>query len=172
VTTSVREERPSDHAAVREILVEAFGQPQEADLVAALRGSAAFIPSLSLVAEADGALVGQILFTRLHVRGAARRPGLALAPMAVRTAFQKRGVGAALVREGLALARAQGEPFCVVLGHAKYYPRFGFERSSKWGIRAPFDVAEEFLMALELQPGGLAGVSGVVEWAPEFGIVT
>ncbi len=170
MSTLVREERPADHAAVREILLEAFGQPLEAELVAALRGSPAFIPSLSLVAEADGELRGHILFTRLHVNGAARRPGLALAPMAVRAAFQRRGVGGALVREGLRLARALREPFCVVLGHPTYYPRFGFERSSRWDIRAPFEVEEGALMALELQPSGLDGVSGVVEWAPEFGI--
>jgi putative acetyltransferase len=102
----VREERPADHPAVREVLLEAFGQPEEADLVAALRGSSAFLPSLSLVAESDGVLVGHILFTRLHVRGASRRPGLALAPMAVRKGQQRRGVGTALVRHGLAQARS------------------------------------------------------------------
>lgn len=166
----VREEAKSDHAAVREILLEAFEQPDEADLVEKLRTSTAFIPSLSLVAEAEGEVVGHILFTRLHVRAETRRPGLALAPMAVRKAFQRRGVGGALVREGLARARALAEPFVVVVGHPEYYPRFGFERSSRWSIRASFEVREEAIMAIELQPHGLDGVTGVVDWAPEFGL--
>jgi predicted N-acetyltransferase YhbS len=56
------------------------------------------------------------------------------------------------------------------VGHPEYYPRFGFERSSRWSIRASFEVREEAIMAIELQPHGLDGVTGVVDWAPEFGL--
>jgi predicted N-acetyltransferase YhbS len=167
---TVREETPQEQPAVREVLLEAFGQPDEADLVDALRRGSAFIPELSLVGVAGDAVVGQILFTRLHVRGEQRWPGLALAPMAVRRAFQKLGIGGELVRAGLAIARRRDEPFVVVLGHPTYYPRFGFKRASGWGIRATIEVPDDALLALELRKGGLAGVSGIVEWAPEFGI--
>jgi len=166
----IRRETDADAAGVRGVLLDAFGQPDEADLVDALRRGAAFFPELSLVAEAGGSVVGHILFTRLHVRGAERRPGLALAPMAVGKPFQRLGIGGQLIRAGLGAARERNEPFVVVLGHPEYYPRFGFERASRFDVRAPMEVPDEALMAIELRPGGLAGVSGVVEWAPEFGI--
>jgi putative acetyltransferase len=155
---------------VRAVLLDAFGQPEEADLVDALRKGAAFLPELSLVAQAGPSVVGHILFTRLEVRGDDARPGLALAPMAIARGFQRLGIGGQLIRAGLAAAREKGEPFVVVLGHADYYPRFGFERASRFGIRAPMDVPVANLMALELRAGALAGVSGVVRWAPEFGL--
>jgi putative acetyltransferase len=155
---------------VRAVLLDAFGQPEEADLVDALRKGAAFLPELSLVAQAGPSVVGHILFTRLEVRGDDARPGLALAPMAIARGFQRLGIGGQLIRAGLAAAREKGEPFVVVLGHADYYPRFGFERASRFGIRAPMDVPDANLMALELRAGALAGVSGVVRWAPEFGL--
>ena len=165
-----RREAAEDHAQVRAVLLDAFPQPEEANLVEALRRGAAFLPELSLVAQAGDAIVGHILFTRLHVRGSDRRPGLALAPMAIAKPFQRLGIGGQLMRAGLAAAREKGEPFVVVLGHADYYPRFGFERASRFGIRAPMEVPDANLMAQELRPGGLTGVSGIVEWAPEFGI--
>ena len=166
----VRRENALDVAGIRGVLLDAFGQPEEADLVEALRRGASFMPELSLVAQAGDIVVGHILFTRLHVRGDERKPGLALAPMAIRKPFQRLGIGGQLMRAGLAAAREKGEPFVVVLGHPEYYPRFGFERASRFEIRAPMDVPDAALMAMELRPGGLNGVSGVVEWAPEFGI--
>ena len=56
----------------------------------------------------------------------------------------------------------------MVLGHPEYYPRFGFARASRFGIRWEQDVPDEFFFVLELAPGGLAGISGVVRYAPEF----
>lgn len=166
----IRRETPDDAAGVRAVLIDAFGQPDEADLVDALRRGPAFFPELSLVAAAGAAVVGHILFTRLQVRGAERKPGLALAPMAVGKSLQRLGIGGQLVRAGLDAARERDEPFVVVVGHPDYYPRFGFERASRFDIRAPVEIPDEALMAMELRPGGLAGVSGVVEWAPEFGM--
>ncbi len=165
----VRPEGPEDEAAVAEVNEDAFERPDEAAVVAALRRGAAFLPGLSLIAEVHDAFVGHILFTRLHV-GVARSPGLALAPLAVRKVHQRRRIGLALGREGLRLATARGEAFAIVLGHPEYYPRFGFAPASRFGIRAPFEVRDEALMALELLPGGLNGVSGLIEWAPEFGL--
>ncbi|HET7291872.1 MAG TPA: N-acetyltransferase [Vicinamibacteria bacterium] len=167
----VEPETREDEAAIASVNQDAFQRDDEASLVAALRRGPSFLPGLSLVAREGRAVVGHILFSRLHV-GARRAPGLALAPMAVRRTHQRRGVGQALARAGLRLAADGGEAFVIVLGHPEYYPRFGFARASRFGIRAPFEVADEALMALELRPGGLMGVSGAIEWAPEFGQVS
>jgi putative acetyltransferase len=166
----IREEQGADHAAVHQLHQAAFGQVDEAKLVDALRQSDAFIPALSLVALIDDEVVGHILFTRIRIRGAsgAEAESLALAPVAVLPAHQRRGIGGQLIRAGLAMARRLGHASCIVLGHHEYYPRFGFRPASAWGIRAPFDASDEVFMAMELVPYGLRGVSGVVVYPEAF----
>ena len=93
---------------------------------------------------------------------------MGLAPMAVRPPKQRQGVGAALVREGLVQCRALGCDAVVVLGHPRYYPRFGFLTASRWGLRCEYDVPDEVFMALELRARSLAGKAGVIRYHPAF----
>ena len=166
---TIRIESKSDHRAIWKINKEAFGQEEEANLVDALRNDPAFIPELSLVAEIDGKVVGHILFSRISiVDGKTEHPSLALAPMSVLPDFQKQGIGSALIRTGLDTSRQMGFSSVVVLGHKDYYPRFGFEPASRWGIRAPFDVPGDVFMAIELSENSLNGVSGTVQYAAPF----
>ncbi len=171
----IRQETLSDHAAVYTLVKEAFesaahADGNEADLVEALRRSEAFIPELSLVAEmeteAGETIVGYILFTEAHVGG---QTVLALAPLAVLPAFQRQGVGTALIREGHRIAGQLGYPYSVVLGSEQYYPRAGYQRAECYGIRPPFDVPADNFMAYALQ-GDAKPMDGVLEYAKEFGI--
>lgn len=147
----------------------AFGRPDEARLVEALRRSAAFISELSLVAIVGERVVGHVLFSRIVVGcAAASQPALALAPMAVLPPHQRAGVGSALVRHGLAEARRLGHRVVVVVGHPEYYPRFGFVPAEPLGIRPPFAVAPGACMALELEPDALQGVRGELTYPAEF----
>lgn len=165
--TAIRRETPADVRAVRTVNEQAFGRPAEADLVDRLRDRGAV--TLSLMAVLDGEIVGHILFSPLEiVSGEARHHGVALGPMAVLPAHQRRGIGSRLVRAGLERLREGGEELVIVLGHAEYYPRFGFTRASTFGIRCPLDVPDEVFLALELRPGAARGRSGVVRYAPEF----
>jgi len=66
------------------------------------------------------------------------------------------------------IAKEIGFKSVIVLGHDKYYPKFGFKPASIWGIKAPFDVSDEFFMALELEDGSLRGVTGTVVYGKEF----
>ncbi|WP_030616270.1 GNAT family N-acetyltransferase [Streptomyces sclerotialus] len=154
-----RPEAPGDAAAVRAVDLAAFPTPEEAGIVDALRADpGAWLDGLSLVVQApDGTLAGHALLTRCHVGG---HPALALAPVAVLPAHQRRGAGSAVIRAALEAARAAGEHLVLVLGHPEYYPRFGFAPASRWGIRAPFEVPDEAMMALPLDaarpvPGGV-----------------
>jgi putative acetyltransferase len=93
---------------------------------------------------------------------------LGLGPMAVRPDRQRRGIGSLLIRRGLARCRALGHGAVVVLGHPDYYPRFGFRPAHLWKLRYEEPVPEEVFMVLELQPGALRDVSGVIHYLPEF----
>jgi putative acetyltransferase len=167
---TIRAEEPGDRAGIHRVVDAAFGRDAEARLIDALRESPAFIPGLSLVALDDAEVVGHVLLTRLAVRqGAEARPALALAPLAVLPAWQRRGVGSALVHRGLADARALGHRAVIVLGHPAYYPRFGFQPAQPLGLRPPFEVSPGAFQALGLQPGALQGLQGDVDYPSEFG---
>jgi putative acetyltransferase len=163
----IRPETPPDASAVRQVNEQAFGRAVEADLVDALRDAGAAI--LSLVAETDGEVVGHVLFSPLAIETATgTREAVALAPLAVVPERQRQGIGTRLVEDGLARLRDGGHGAVVVIGHAAYYPRFGFQRARPWGLEVEFEVPDEAFMALELVPGALAGCAGTVRYRPEF----
>ncbi|KJK53584.1 bifunctional class I SAM-dependent methyltransferase/N-acetyltransferase [Streptomyces sp. NRRL F-4428] len=162
-----RPETAADIAAVRAVNLAAFETPLEADLVDALRADGSWLPGLSYVAEAaDGSVAAHALLTRCEVGGA---PALALAPVAVDPAYQRSGAGSSVVRALLAAARERGESLVVVLGHPSYYPRFGFVEASRFGIRAPFEVPDEAMMALVLD-GSVPVPAGTIAYPAPFGV--
>ncbi|MFJ6755743.1 MULTISPECIES: GNAT family N-acetyltransferase [unclassified Streptomyces] len=162
-----RPETAADVAAVREVNLAAFGTALEADLVDALRTDGAWLPGLSYVAEApDGSVAAHALLTACRVGGVR---ALALAPVAVSPAFQRSGAGSAVVRALLAAAAERGESLVLVLGHPEYYPRFGFTPASRFGIRAPFEVRDEVMMALVLDDS-VPVPAGTIEYPAPFGV--
>ena len=167
----IRQEEPKDYEAVYRVVKAAFGSAEhtdgnEQDLVNALRKSKSFIPALSLVAEQDGKVTGHILFTEVKVGGTVQ---LALAPLSVLPAFQKQGIGKALIRAGHEKAAALGYLYSIVLGSERYYPQMGYLPAGQYGIKPPFDVPSENFMACKLAMDAPA-VSGTVQYAEEFGI--
>ena len=138
----VRRERHEDHAAVRAVLGAAFEDPAaahnvpvEVGLVDALRATPEWLPQLSMVAETgDGDIVGYVVCSRGWVE---RHRALALGPLAVVPAVQRRGAGSALMHAVLGAADALEEPLVALLGHTEYYPRFGFRPAGELGISPP-----------------------------------
>lgn len=162
----IRPEITADHEAIRHVNRLAFGQDEEARLVDALREGG--YVRLSLVAEQAGQVIGHILFGDLAIiTKVGTIPALSLAPMAVLPAFQKQGIGSTLVLRGLVECQKQGHKILVVLGHPEFYPRFGFSAKLALALSSPFGGGESW-MAVELVPGGLAGVIGNVEYPPPF----
>ncbi|GAA0272318.1 N-acetyltransferase [Streptomyces polychromogenes] len=148
----IRTETHHDHDRVREVITAAFGSPEDADLVDALRADACWIPELSLVAEDEnGTVIAHILFTRAGIGDA---PALTLAPVSVDPAHQGAGIGSTLIRAGLDTARALGERTVTVLGHPAYYPRFGFERADAHGVTCTLSAGpDEGKMVASLDGG-------------------
>jgi putative acetyltransferase len=159
-------ERPEDASAVEAIHIAAFGRPDEARMVTAVRDAGG--AAVALVAGVDGCPVGHVLFSPVTIDGRSEPSGLGLAPVAVLPAEQRSGIGSRLIETGLEHARMFGYRYVVVLGHPTYYPRFGFTRASSFGLRCEYPVPDELFMALELQAGCLEGKSGLVRYLPAF----
>lgn len=163
----IRDEKDEDIPAIRVVNEQAFGRPAEANLVDALRRNGK--ATLSLVAEEEGQIVGHILFSPVTIEsGRTEFYGVGLAPLAVLPEFQNRGIGSALVKHGLDRCREAGHSFAIVLGHPRYYPRFGFVPASRFGIKSEYDTPDEHFMAMELREGALHNQAGMARYQPEF----
>ncbi|MCG6949362.1 MAG: N-acetyltransferase [Acidobacteria bacterium] len=168
---SIRREEPGDFEAVHDLNLAAFEGGPEAALVDSLRASCP--DYLSLVAEDEGRVVGHILFTPVVIQsGEGDVEGVGLAPMAVLPDLQGNGIGSDLVNHGLEMLRSRSCPFVIVLGHPDYYPRFGFERASRYDLTSQWEgVPDEAFMILVLQPGVLPAAGGVARYRGEFDAV-
>ncbi|WP_084215840.1 GNAT family N-acetyltransferase [Pseudonocardia spinosispora] len=167
ISWATRPETPGDIEAIRAVNLAAFDTAGEADLIEALRQDPAWLPGLSWVAQApDGRVAGYALLTRSWVGG---ENALTLGPVAVLPEYQKLGAGGAVIRALIDEARTRGERLIVVLGHAEYYPRFGFTRASGHGISVTFDVPDETLMALPLDES-VPVPSGTIRYPAPFGV--
>lgn len=170
----IRPETTADHPAVYALVAAAFRElavsnHDEQDLVVRLRQSDAFVPELSLVAVVDDTVVGHVLLTKLPVvEGDTVHTLLALAPLAVAPAWQKRGIGGHLLAAAHQAAKALGYPGIVLVGHPAYYPRFGYRPAASFELELPFAVPAEAFMALELTPGSLTAVRGMVTYPSAF----
>jgi putative acetyltransferase len=162
----VRPETEADRAAVRAVNEAALETDAEADLVEGLRGSG--VSLVSLVAEADGEIIGHILFSPVWLNDDASLNVMGLGPMAVVPNRQRNGVGSALLRQGLICCKDLGARAVVVIGHPEYYPRFGFAPASRYSLRCEYDVPEDVFMVAELEAGALNGASGLIRYHDAF----
>src|SRR5262245_11742413 len=163
----VRSEAEADRAAVRAVNEAAFGADLEADIVEVLRGRDRQL--ISLVADVGGEVVGHILFSPVSLTGHPHLKVMGLGPMAVLPHRQRKGIGSALVSEGLASCKRLGYHAVVVIGHAEYYPRFGFVPATRYALRSEYDVPEEVFMVIELEAGALRGAWGLIRYDGAFG---
>jgi len=169
----IRRERADDLAGVRQVNLRAFETDLEANIVDALRAQAS--PLVSLVAvgknidNVDEIVMGHILFSPVTLSSQPDLPIMGLAPMAVVPERQRQGIGSDLVRAGIDVCRDAGCVAVVVLGHAEYYPRFGFVPASRFGLVSEYDVPDDVFMAMELAAGVLRGNAGTIRYHPAFG---
>jgi putative acetyltransferase len=164
VLIEIREERPDDIFAVREVNRCAFEQEQESNIVDALRANGGAL--LSLVATMSDRVVGHIMYSPVTVGD--RVNGVALGPMAVLPEHQRQGIGTKLIEAGNRKIKDAGYPFIIVVGNAEYYPRFGFRPASKYGIKCEWDVPDDVFMVLMLDQAKMQVVSGLAKYRAEF----
>lgn len=125
---TIRNEQAGDVEAIATVTKAAFAnhpysQQTESFIIDALRAAGAL--TVSLVAEVEGAVVGHIAFSPLTISDGSR-DWYALGPVSVLPAFQRQGIGSALIQQGLAILKSAGAQGCVLVGRPEYYQRFGF----------------------------------------------
>lgn len=171
---SIRQEALSDHPIVFDLIEQAFRNETVSDkkeqfMVERLRKSDGFIPELSLVAEVNHEIVGYILLTKIAIENEMRHTtSLALAPVAVLPAFQNKGIGGKLIEKAHHIAKELGYQSIILLGHEKYYPKFGYQPLHHFNISLPFEAPKENCMVIELVPNSLKNIAGKVIYPKEF----
>lgn len=163
----IRCESTADESAVRTVNESAFERFDEANLIDNLRKEGAVV--LSLIAEVKRQVVGHILFSRMWIDNSdGSLAAIALAPISVLPAHQRKGIGGMLIRSGLECLRDQGERIVIVLGHPNYYRHFGFSTEQARGLTSPFPP--DAFMAAELSTNAMLGISGNVRYPVAFGL--
>jgi putative acetyltransferase len=161
----IREEKPEDYAAMDDLLRVAFtfdntSTLDEPEMVRELR--AAEDIALSLVAVSSGdELIGHILFSPVNVENNSGS-WVALGLIAVEPRLQRRGVGRALMEEGLRRVREAGAAGCVVMAEPPFYQRFGFRKRT--GVQPSIPLSDEFLVL----PFGDEIPQGLVTYPPAY----
>jgi len=164
----IRQEKPEDINDIHALNELAFGQPQEANIVDKLRINCNSL--LSLVAIENDNVAGHILFSPVKIEGQhGIIRGMGLAPMAVLPKIQRKGIGTQLVKSGIKNLKKIQCPFIIVLGHPEYYPRFGFERASLYGIKCQWEgIPDDAFMILWLDKSMMNPASGLAKYRDEF----
>jgi putative acetyltransferase len=169
VKITIEPETESDYEQITRVTALAFNGNAEARLVENLRKTTEYSPHLSLVAKHRNKIIGHVLFYPIKINtGREECISLALVPVSVVPDFQNRKGGSRLIKAGLEEAKKLGFKSVLVVGHSKYYPRFGFEKASKYGISAPFSVADNAFFAIELEKDVLKNCRGTTEYPKEF----
>lgn len=172
---NLRLETPDDYYAVEELTREAFWGTSsttcdEHYLVHLLRDISAFVPELDYVAEMDGKLVGNIMYSKAKVidRDGVEHEVLTFGPLSVLPECWSSGVGSALMTYTITEAKNLGYRAIIFYGHPDYYPRFGFRSAKAFNITTPEGNNFDALMAMPLYLGALNGVSGTFHEDPVF----
>lgn len=156
---AIRDELPTDVFAREKLLDAAMGAERFQKTCERLREGRLPARALSFVADEDGEVVGTV---RLWHVAAGDRPALMLGPLAVDCARRSAGLGATLMRHALGAAEALGHGAVLLVGDAPYYRRFGFAHGPVAALELPGPVDRARVLGLELDPGALAGASGLV----------
>ena len=163
----IRNEKEKDYRNVEQLIREAFWNLyvpgcNEHFVLHNLRNSNDFIPELDFVAEKEGQIVGQIVYSRgiIKCTQGEEKEVISFGPVSVLPAFQKQGIGSALIIHTINLAKDMGYPAICIYGDPRYYSRFGFRCAEKYEIKTTDDKFAVALLVLELKQGVLNNMPG------------
>jgi len=166
----IRQEKPDEFPKIYNLVKVAFqtakvSNGKEQDFVNELRSSAVYIPELVLVAEENGKLVGHIMLTKIYIiNGSHKFETLLVAPLSVALEYRNREMGSNLIKESFKRAKEMGYQSVFLVGDPAYYHRFGFKTAADFGIKHTPVIPDENVMAYELVPGALHGITGTINF--------
>ena len=162
----IRRETPEEFSQIYNLVKVAFQTAKvtdgdEQDFVNQLRSNGNYIPELALVAEENGKLIGHIMLTKTYIVNSSNKyETLLLAPISVALEYRNRAVGSNLIKESFKLAKEMGYTSVLLVGDPAYYHKFGFKAAVDFGIKHKQNIPDEYVMACELVPDALSGISG------------
>jgi predicted N-acetyltransferase YhbS len=163
----LRNETPADYRTVEELTKEAFWNHytpgcNEHYLLHILRKSEKFIPKLDFVAEAEGKIVGNIVYTKCQITGDGGEmfDVITFGPVSVLPAYQEQGIGGKLIEHTKKLAKEMGYRAVLIYGDPDYYRRFGFVPAEQYSIGTADNMYAAALQAYELYEGALSECKG------------
>lgn len=178
-TISIRLEEEKDYRIVEELTREAFWKNERIEkigvgctehyMVHALRKKGG-IKELDFVAEINGKVVGHVIYSKAYILqpNSKKKDVINFGPLSVLPAYQKQGVGSALMYYSIECAKKLGYGAILFFGHPTYYPRFGFVEAKEFGITTARGDNYPAFMAMELKKGYLKGISGKYIEAPIY----
>lgn len=163
----IRTETPADYRAVETLTREAFWNVYrpgclEHYVLHQFRGQPDFVPELDLVLEAEGALIGHVMYVRSAIQTDDGRtlPIMTFGPISIAPQWKRQGYGTVLLRHPMELAREMGAGALAITGNLGFYGKSGFVVAKTRGIRYADDPDADYFLVAELEPGFLTGVSG------------
>lgn len=165
-STLYRAETPEDYRGSEEMTRRAFWNKyvpgcNEHYVLHCLRGDAAFVPELSMVAEIEGRIAGGIWYSKSTVKTEeAETKVLTFGPLCVAPEYQGTGIGGKLLEKSVRLARQAGYPGIIIMGEPQYYPKYGFVPCEQFGITTADGKNFDAFLGLELRTGGLSALRG------------
>lgn len=170
---NIRTETPADYRAVEELTRRAFYNIYtpgctEHYLVHTMRSHPDFIPELALVAEEDGGIVGNVMYTKSRLtddRGE-EKTILTFGPISVEPGRQRQGIGKAMLEESFRRAIDLGYDAIVIFGSPVNYVARGFQSCKKFHVSLEGGKFPAAMMVKELVPGALGGKAWVYRESP------
>lgn len=167
----IREETENDYTEIYRLIQTAFETAEvkdgdEQDYAVQLRESENYIPALALVAEKGGKLMGHIMFTRIFIQqdNGDKMKVLLVSPLSVLLEYRNKGIGAALMKEGLKIATRLGYKAAFLCGNPDYYTRLGYNQISDvsfWYNNQ--QIPEQYVLCYELEKNILSGIKGRID---------
>ncbi|EMD46158.1 acetyltransferase, GNAT family protein [Entamoeba histolytica HM-3:IMSS] len=170
----IREEQPSDYEEIYQLVQTAFKTAEhscgtEQNIVVKIRESDNYIKSLSLVGILQGKIIGHVMISKISiVNNQNTYNSYAIAPLSIAPDQQRKGYGSQLMKEVISRAQKLGITHLTLFGDDHFYHTFGFETSTKYGIKTDIPCDENNCMVIQLQEQGLTGINGIIKYPDYF----
>jgi len=166
---TIRVMRPEEFDEMRAVSVAAFDDASIGELLDALRASWGWIDELCFVAERDGEIVGQVLYTSSILDAPEELVRvLVLSPVGIRPDLHHQGLGTRLINESLVQVEARSEPAVFLEGNPVYYERFGFVAAGALGFIRPSVRIPEPAFQVRRLPAWSSRLSGQLVYQDAF----